>query len=107
LRVYTPAEYLLVMTKRNFEKTRHGAEAADGSDLAPSTPRERRGPDLYPALMAARNRVTDAGVKFAMAAAEAGVSVAYASDWSPGQKAEEALEAAGVEVVICRPRRGR
>lgn len=101
------------MSKRDFSRTRrddnmrrYGSEAVDGSSPIPSTPRPRRnGPDLFSAVMAARNRLTDAGVKFALAAAEAGESVVYASDWSPGSENEDKLRAAGVDVVICKARK--
>lgn len=65
---------------------------------------DRKAPDLYAATIAARNRITDAGVKFALAAAEAGAHVVYANDWSPGSNNEDMLRAAGVEVVVCRPK---
>lgn len=55
--------------------------------------------------MAARHRLTDAGVKFALEAAAQGFHVVYANDWSPGAENEDKLRAAGVEVVVCRPKK--
>ena len=64
----------------------------------------REGPAPFSAVMAARHRFTDAGVKFALEAAAQGFHVVYANDWSPGAENEDRLRAAGVDVVVCRPK---
>lgn len=104
------------MSKRNFSRTRqdenirrYGSEALDGSSPTPNTPRQdskrRDGPDLFHAIQKARYAVTDVGVRFACEAAAQGLSVIYANDWSPGEQNEDKLRAAGVDVVICKPKR--
>jgi hypothetical protein len=45
-----------------------------------------------------RYRCSDAGVKLALDLAEAGESVVYASDWSPGSANEDTLRAVGVDL---------
>lgn len=65
----------------------------------------REGPDSFSAIMAARHRLTDAGVKFAIEAAAQGLSVVYANDWSPGSGNEDKLRAAGVDFIICKSKR--
>lgn len=101
------------MSRRNFDRARqdanmrrYGHEAINGSSSSRgsgSTDGERRqGPDSFEAVKKVRYAVTDVGVRFALEAAAQGFHVVYANDWSPGDKNLDRLEAAGVEVVICK-----
>jgi hypothetical protein len=111
------------MTRLKYERTnretnsrRYGTEDIHGGSPVPAMPRQARprrgsgspkgsGPDISSAIATARYRATDVGVRFALAAAEAGFTVTYANDWSPGRDNEDALRAGGVEVVVCLPKR--